>query len=1268
MAGITAESIAALGDQASHSMRWLDMTLSNSSSDPNSPKAANQAYALKVIEDPTNSFVRLIKDPLNLISVMGPARSGKSTLMNVLAGCTVTELFETYPGMETFTKGIQIPTRVLPLPQFSSLEGETTVVPSDANVKVTFVDTEGQGAIGDNYDMDLFSPALVTSRVIIYNRTGGLLTEEILSQLGMMTQAAQRLRAGGNDDRSGNTPNTGTSGTSGKAATDPLFGHLFIIFNQFRTNKVDTVTSLKNALMNQEPETDSNSKNRNNIRKLLTSVFESIQVFILPDSLKSEARDALADGVKDFILLTDFTPKYLEYFKLLRDGLSQALVSPRELTKGVPLTGGTIADFMPSFADAINRSQPLNLPSIFEQSQNNALNKVQIDFANSLSVVSDTILRDPTLSTQLLSIKFDSSVNLLLSQLASAISYMPVDIVRAAQNTASNSTAAVKADLIATNLNRIKTLMSTTLTNLVGSIGDELSKVFPTSSILQSPTDIDNAFTTLFNTLSSTFKTKGDMYDPKALPDKYEATIQSALDLHKSGIQSKAASSWGVWATDLSQASIKTLTETLVTLGRNTQVGNDNQYNTSASSACNTAKSDFRQKLDNEYLWSDKQGKKDLFATAADNTMATQKAIWLSNEAEIKASLNVIFDSLKQTFVMKLQNSIVPLYEPEPFETITNHTLIKDALILFCTENKVSTALASKYRMDFDVFVSEKKSNFVSTYNTACDTYKAYITGELAGQVPLIIQSCRDQLDLIDLNLDLPTTTRVQIILSSNAAVTIAKNKFTLAKGNLHALPNGAISSTKIQTYQSQLDIGLELDRKAKVDKYDEVVSVYNKALLSEIIIPIIDQTLANNFVSTAALDTKITTQLMLFMGKKKGEEELALAKWNEWKTRTYPALVEVVQRNNSYKVDGLDGNLAATKAIQEHVIGNIKINCSGLASELGMSYIGPWTLSDVKPQDMGMSVTDPTKPNQQNSRIFRLNNTPRTGYYDVSIAFQARKASLNIVKGTHSTNIEFFDWVVEVSDIIWGKPIITDLKPLKLDTTEYPAQTTPITVTVGASSAVTSTITDSQSWGVNAGVEVGYKWGVKDSWEANLKATFNGNFSSMKSRSESTTYTSTTSAQLTLPANRVNCVNQMVFDQRTSLPYTAKVKVVPRLRFQNGYTKWGGGGSYASNPNTAARKPAFKQSDRVYCSDHQSTFEFRRTDEIRDDALANADPWEWKLAMERSSYLGNYLDNLTTASQYEVYVKGKWEGITGKYAVTTVTPKNTMTTLLPPS
>ena len=134
-----------------------------------------------------------------------------------------------------------------------------------------------------------------------------------------------------------------------------------------------------------------------------------------------------------------------------------------------------------------------------------------------------------------------------------------------------------------------------------------------------------------------------------------------------------------------------------------------------------------------------------------------------------------------------------------------------------------------------------------------------------------------------------------------------------------------------------------------------------------------------------------------------------------------------------------------------------------------------------------------------------------------------------------------------------------------------------------------------------------------------------------------------------------------MIFDQRTSLPYTAKVHVVPKLRFENGFTKWGGGGDYQSNPNTAALKPAFKHGDRTY--DQQT---FTRCDEIRADARADRNPWYWRIAMQRNPGLSAILDDLADPLRYEVYVKGKWEGITGKYSVTTVTPKTTAASLMP--
>lgn len=72
--------------------------------------------------------------------------------MNLVAGCTVSELFGTYPGMETFTKGIYVLTRIHSLSQFSSLEGVKAIEASNPNDKISFVDTEGQGTLGAAYD------------------------------------------------------------------------------------------------------------------------------------------------------------------------------------------------------------------------------------------------------------------------------------------------------------------------------------------------------------------------------------------------------------------------------------------------------------------------------------------------------------------------------------------------------------------------------------------------------------------------------------------------------------------------------------------------------------------------------------------------------------------------------------------------------------------------------------------------------------------------------------------------------------------------------------------------------------------------------------------------------------------------------------------------------------------------------------------------------------------------------------------------------------
>jgi len=170
--------------------------------------------------------------------------------------------------------------------------------------------------------------------------------------------------------------------------------------------------------------------------------------------------------------------------------------------------------------------------------------------------------------------------------------------------------------------------------------------------------------------------------------------------------------------------------------------------------------------------------------------------------------------------------------------------------------------------------------------------------------------------------------------------------------------------------------------------------------------------------------------------------------------------------------------------------------------------------------------------------------------------------------------------------------------------------------VTVGSVDTQLETITDTVLWGISGGVEASLKYGgekaglVKTTWETSISTIFNAKLEKTHSTTATSTCTTNTAVKLLLPANRINLVHQMVFKQRTTLPYTARVRVVPRLRFQNGFTKWGGGGSYRENPETSAIKEKCKVPSGPGGRQFRD-FEFNRCDEIRDDARSNADPWE---------------------------------------------------------
>ncbi|KAL9118633.1 MAG: hypothetical protein Q9187_004820 [Circinaria calcarea] len=1194
--GLSARSLTALGnDGASVAMRWLEMLLPDSGD----VQTGLPAYSLRVIEDPTNKVIRMVTDPLNLISVMGPARSGKSTLMNLLAGCRVSELFPTYPGMETFTKGIYVPTRMLSLPDFSALEGDPPVQSSNSNIKVTFVDTEGQGAIGTTYDMSLFSPALISSRVVIYNRTGGLLIEEIINQLGMMTQAAQRLQVA-SDSSSG-----------------PIFGHLFIVFNQFRLNKTDTAATLRATLVNDEREADASSKNRNAIRALLRTAFESIQVYILPDQLKEEARDGLADGTKLFLLLDDFRPRYLEYFKVLREGLSQALVQPRELTKGVPLTGGALADFMPQFAAAINKAEPLNIPSIFEAAQNGAINKAISAFSVALTTSLDARLAEPPRATVRLGSLIEQDITLLLAQVASILSYMPQATVQKAQDEARKQSVTPKASALAVNLTRLKGVMTTNLNNSISGLSDTVEGMFQGLNGQVSQAEAEAQLSSLESFSVSSLQTTGNQYDPQSFPDGWRQAFTDAVAALKPSLWMRIAAAWANWVTNLKTGKMDLLTITLVSLGESKGIGEGNAYASESLTRTQRVKDEFNGLMDTHYRWTDKADQKTQFATMLDNAAQTRRALWDQNDTAIRTQLAALIQRLQLQYDIKLQDALVPLVEPAAYSVITDDSELKTQLATFLSGNKISTSLMADTTLQFQGAISLKKSGFNGVYTRATDEYRQYLGGEFSRRVPVFLSQYRTDVDLIELNLNSTAVTRTNVSAQCDALQTQARGKFTLLTSTLGVKSSGAISTSVVETYSAQLEDSIRLSKREKLDKYDEVVGMYNKTLLAGVMTPVVDKALANSYANDGALNGDVDNAKTAFMFKARGDGVDRDTKWNQWYTGIYPLLLETIRRYNAYTTPGLDGNKAATKEVQSVVVEKIYQDAARVANALGMSWITPYDFELDAIEDLGLAQPDPMKPGSQASRTLRLNNTWQGGD--------------------------------------------SDYDPRKIDTSEFPAQPTVGAVTVGTNSTEISTISDSFTWGLGAGLEAGFKWGVKDQWEANVKATFNANMSTTNTKTATSQFSTSISTSLALPANRTNVVHQMIFNQRTSLPYTARVRVVPRLLFDHGFTKWGGGGDYLTNPSTSSLKRSFKNGDRNY-----ETQRFSRCDELRADALADRDPWHWRLTMQRKPYLTTALDNLANPLLYEVYVKGKWEGITGKYSVTTVTPKTTALSLMP--
>ena len=194
------------------------------------PLLALVGDAAQLQEQPVKTLLEKDAAPVNIVSIFGMARTGKSTLQSCLSGADVRSLLPKGTACAPVNDAAPFPVahRAVPCTKGADilLDVPAGVVCGDgASVagapQCALVDVEGQGEEGATYDLALFLPVLMVSKVVLFNLSSrSLQPAETLDGLTRLVQAADRLASTG--------------------STAPKFGHLVLVHRDMQfTDRTD---------------------------------------------------------------------------------------------------------------------------------------------------------------------------------------------------------------------------------------------------------------------------------------------------------------------------------------------------------------------------------------------------------------------------------------------------------------------------------------------------------------------------------------------------------------------------------------------------------------------------------------------------------------------------------------------------------------------------------------------------------------------------------------------------------------------------------------------------------------------------------------------------------------------------------------------------------------------------------------------------------------------------------------------------------------------
>ncbi|KAG3199883.1 hypothetical protein PC128_g4993 [Phytophthora cactorum] len=318
------------GDSASRpkAVKWLGM----------GAHAACKSDQMFISAEASTQVLQPLGDtPINLISIFGAARQGKSFLMNLLADQQ--DLFKISNLREPCTQGVDLSGHFVPLSKFSSFNGCPPISSkASKDIHVGFVDAEGQGDRDITYDSRLVSPVLLSSKVVIFNWKDSLQADRMLNLLAVLARAAQGIEL----------PD---------GANTKVFGHLHLVFRDW--SFVDsTPEEVYRDLFQKEKGRSEEVNVRNLARVNLIEAFESINIWLFPAPVANTA------NLRDKIRFDQLQKPFQDKLRELRKCLSSQLQQPMKFYQR-PLTAKYLSQIMPALVDTLNSDQVIMPESIY---------------------------------------------------------------------------------------------------------------------------------------------------------------------------------------------------------------------------------------------------------------------------------------------------------------------------------------------------------------------------------------------------------------------------------------------------------------------------------------------------------------------------------------------------------------------------------------------------------------------------------------------------------------------------------------------------------------------------------------------------------------------------------------------------------------------------------------------------------------------------------------------------------------------------------------